>query len=292
MQININMRHFGFKIGLVFSVCGMVLAANAKATEPVQVFVSIVPQKYFVEKIGGDLVDVSVMVLPGNSPAIYEPKPNQMVALSKSKIYFAIGVPFEKAWLKKIVSANPKMKVVHTENGIEKRPINKGHRHRIKDPHIWLSPPQVIVQARNILTALLNADPIHASVYEANFKKFIIELVDLDAEIRGIFAEKGKGMRFMVFHPSWGYFADAYGVEQIPIEIEGKEPKPLQLQRLIENAKKSDIKVIFVQPQFSIKSAKIIAEAIGGEVIFANPLALNWIENMRQQAAKFKAALR
>ena len=99
-------------------------------------------------------------------------------------------------------------------------------------------------------------------------------------------------MRFMVFHPAWGYFADAYGVEQISVEIEGKEPKPLQLQRLIENAKKGGIKVIFVQPQFSVKSAKIIAEAIGGEVIFANPLALNWIENMRQQAAKFKAALR
>lgn len=286
------MRRFDFTIGLVFCVLGMVLAANANATERVQVFVSIVPQRYFVEKIGGDLVDVFVMVLPGNSPATYEPKPNQMVALSKSEIYFAIGVPFEKIWLKKIAAANPRIRVVHTDYGIEKRPIEREKIGGIKDPHIWLSPPQVIVQARNILTGLLNVDPVHAPVYEANFKKFIIELVDLDAEIRGIFKEKGKGMKFMVFHPSWGYFADAYGVEQIPIEIEGKNPKPVHLQRLIEHAKKDGIKVIFVQPQFSTKSAGIIAKAIGGEVVFANPLALNWAENIREQAAKFKAALR
>ena len=286
------MKHPGFKIGSILSVCGMFFAFNVMATEPVQVFVSIVPQKYFVEKIGGDLIDVSVMVLPGNSPAIYEPKPNQMVALSKSKIYFAIGVPFEKAWLKKIVSTNPKMRIVHTEKGIDKRPVKRGQIDGIKDPHIWLSPPLVLIQARNILTALLNVDPVNAEVYEANFKKFILELVDLDAEIRGIFTEKGRGMRFMVFHPAWGYFADAYGLEQIPIEIEGKEPKPMQLQRLIENVKKVGIKVVFVQPQFSVKSAKIIAESIGGEVIFADPLALNWMENMRQQAEKFRAALK
>lgn len=139
---------------------------------------------------------------------------------------------------------------------------------------------------------MLEVDPVHSSDYEANYKKFIVELDDLDAEIRGIFAGKGNGMEFMVFHPAWGYFADAYGLHQVPIEIEGKDPKPAQLKHLIEHAKEHGIKVIFVQPQFSIQSAETIANAIGGEVVFANPLALDWANNIRKQAAKFKEALR
>ena len=273
--------------------------------EIVPVFVSIIPQKYFLEKIGGEFVDVSVMVQPGASPTVYEPKPSQMVALSKARVYFAIGVPFESVWLERIMTANPKLITIHTEKGIQKRAmrehhhgeegitvLEKRHDHQIKDPHIWLSPPLVMVLARNILDALCRIDPSHSESYEMNYKQFILELVDLDAEIRKIFAGHDRGVAFMVFHPAWGYFAEAYGLEQIPIEVEGKEPKPAELQRLIEYARQGGIKVIFVQPQFSAKSAKTIAKAIGGDVVYADPLALDWAENLLKQAATLKAALR
>ena len=277
-------------IAAVMVICGTAFLVEAQGGK-VKSFVSIVPQKYFVEKIGGELVDVSVMVLPGNSPATYEPKPKQMVSLSGTKVYFAIGVPFERVWLKKITAINPEMLLVHTEAGIEKTSMNSDKRDGIKDPHIWLSPPLVMIQARNILSALLKVDPGNSSIYEKNYKKFIMEIVDLDAELRGIFLGK-EGARFMVFHPAWGYFARTYGLKIVPIESEGKDPKPAALHRLIKKAKEHDINVVFVQPEFSIKSAKIIAKEIGGQVAFASPLALNWKKNLKEVAVKFKAAFR
>jgi zinc transport system substrate-binding protein len=161
----------------------------------------------------------------------------------------------------------------------------------IKDPHIWTSPPLVKIQARNILHGLLTEDPAHQALYQANFNKFISQLDELDAELRKTFAGS-KRLEFMVFHPAWGYFADTYGLRQVPIEIEGKSPKPAQLKRLIIYAQKRGIKVVFVQPQFSTKNAETIARAIGGEVVFADPLAYNWAENLRRQAAAFKAELK
>jgi len=232
-----------------------------------------------------------VMVLPGNSPATYEPRPKQMVALSRARLYYAIGVPFEKVWLEKIVAPNIKMLLVHTEEGIEKKPMKADKPHGIKDPHVWLSPPLVMVQARNILRGLLKVDPANSSVYEANYKKFIMELVDIDAELRVIFLGKERA-RFMAFHPAWGYFARAYGLEMVPIESEGKHPKPADLQRLMGRAKEYGIDVVFVQPGFSSKSAEIIAKEIGGQVVLANPLALDWARNLKEVAAGFKAALR
>ncbi len=274
-----------------FFLLGMPSLSTARAGDALKVFVSIVPQKYFVEKIGGDLVDVSVMVRPGASPATYEPKPRQMVTLSRAKVYFAIGVPFEKVWLKKIVSANPKMIVVHTEAGIEKMPMKEDKPNGIKDPHIWLSPPLVKVQAKNIMDALQKVDLAHSSVYKANYKKFIKEIDNLDAELRRIFLEK-EGERFMVFHPAWGYFARIYGLKMVPVESEGKAPKPKDLQRLIERAKRDGIKVVFVQPEFSTKNAEVVSKAIGGEVVFASPLNPDWARNLKEVAEKFRAALR
>jgi zinc transport system substrate-binding protein len=280
-----------------------VAISGVSAADKTTVFVSIVPQKFFVEQIAKDLVDVQVMVEPGANPHIYEPKPAQMAAISKARIYFAIGVTFEEIWLKKFASLNPKMRIVHTEHGIQKMPMGahhqgeekdhekEHHQHGTLDPHVWLSPPLVMVQARNILTALQEVDPAHHAVYEANYKAFITMLVDLDGELRSIL--KGKeGLQFIVFHPAWGYFAHAYGLKQVPIEIEGKEPKPAQLKELIEHAQKHQIKVVFVQPQFSSKSAEQVAKEIGGQVAFVDPLAMNGVENLREVATKFKAVLK
>ena len=276
-------------------------SSAALASGPLKAVVSIGPQKYFVKKIGGDFIDVTVMVLPGASPHTYEPKPRQMVDLEKAVLYFAIGVPFEDVWLKRFQSANAKMTIVHTEDSVEKIEMKAHHcggeshheedNHVVADPHIWLSPALVMIQAGNILDALVRADPQNKAVYEANYKVFVKELTDFDLKIRDIFSGKGGG-RFMTHHPSWGYFAQAYGLEQIPVEIEGKEPKAKDLQDLIINARKMGVKAIFVQPQFSAKSARTIAEASGCRVVFVDPLASAWTENLMKVAEEFRDALR
>ena len=142
-----------------------------------------------------------------------------------------------------------------------------------------------------MLNALLVLNQANQSVYKAGYKKFIAEIDSLDVELKTIFTGK-KETKFMVFHPSWGYFANEYGLKQIPVEIEGKNPKPADLVQLIKYANALKIKIIFVQPQFSNASAGVIAQAIGGQIAFADPLALNWADNLRQVGAEFKAALR
>jgi zinc transport system substrate-binding protein len=275
-----------------------IFASEARSNDKLSVFVSIAPQRYFVQQIGKELVDVHAMVPPGADPHTYEPKPRQMVSLVTAKLYFAIGIEFEAARLKKILSTNPQIKVVHTDEGIQKISMTEGTHHSEGqhdrsglDPHIWLSPPLVMIQSRTILKALQEVDPANRSSYEANYKAFITELVDLDADFKKIFADR-QGLRFMVFHPSWGYFARSYGLVQVPIQIEGKSPKPAQLLELIEYARGNNIKIVFVQPQFSSKSAELIAREIGGEVAFVDALAENWSENLREVAGKFEAALK
>jgi len=313
----------------MFSSPAIAGSTDVKKTGRISVFVSVAPQKYFVEQIAGDLAEVWVMAPPGASPVVYEPKPKQMAAVSQAKIYFAIGVPFENAWLKRIAGSNPDMRVVDTGFGIEKRlmggflrektedhgagegdPVKNGqvknghvksgqvknghgeHRgHGALDPHIWTSPPLVMSQACLILEAFLRIDPGRAPVYQANFDIFSRSLKELDADFKTLFQGK-HGMHFMTFHPSWGYFARSYGLTQLPIETEGKEIKPTQLKELIRRAKKIGVKVIFVQPQFSSRSARQIAREMGGRIIVADPLAENWLENMRHVALQFNAALR
>ncbi|RJP78618.1 MAG: cation ABC transporter substrate-binding protein [Desulfobacteraceae bacterium] len=269
------------------------------AGDSIPIFVSIPPQKQFVQQIGKDKVHVQVMVEPGADPHTYEPKPQQMVAISKARLYFAIGIDFETAKLKKIRSSSPDLKVVPTDRGIRKIPMavhhhdpeESHHAEGLPDPHIWLSPRLVMVQARTILKALQDIDPENSLFYENNCAAFMSELTRLDQDLTDLFSGK-SGLRFMVFHPSWGYFAHTYGLQQIPIEMEGKAPKPSQLKELIDLARKNRIRVIFAQPQISSENAKLIAREIGGEVFFVDPLAENWFENLRLVASRFKAALR
>ncbi|NNG01054.1 MAG: zinc ABC transporter solute-binding protein [Desulfobacteraceae bacterium] len=290
------------RISIILKLLLLSLIVTLSADAKVAVFVSVLPQQYFVEEIGKDLVDVQTMVLPGANPATYEPRPRQMAAISKARLYFAVGVPFESAWLKKIVSANPSMRVVHTDDNIKKIPMavhrhegeshsDDDHNHGIMDPHIWLSPPNVKVMAGHILNALTAADPENQKAYEFNHRNFMSRIDMLDDQLRTVFSEK-KGLEFMVFHPAWGYFAQAYGLHQVPIEAEGKNPKPARLKSLIEHARSRQIQVLFVQPQFSSKSAERVAREIGGTVVFVDPLALNWMENLQIVAENFKSALR
>lgn len=286
---------------IILILCLIFSEGKAFASEKMSIFVSIVPQIYFAEKIGGDYVSVMSMTAQGADVHTFEPKPKQMTDLAKAKIYFAIGVEFEHALLSKIASVNPKLMIVKTDQGISKIPM-KAHHHEEKeahnheneglDPHIWLSPKLVKVQAEAIFKALLSVDPDHKEAYEANYAAFMKELDALDAELTAIFSTAAKNNKFMVFHPSWGYFAKDYALEQIPVEIEGKEPKPAELRELIEHAKADGIRVIFAQPQYSSKSAEVIAKAIGGQVVIADSLAKDWADNLRQAAQKFKAALK
>ncbi len=300
-------RVMSFVVVLLFVFCGQSFAENKRT-----VFVSIVPQKFFVQQICKDKVDIQVMVLPGASPATYEPKPQQMAALSQASHYFALGAPFEKFWLAKIAAANPAMQVVHTDEGIKKRFMAahhhgedeqaeehheddhaKEHHHDRAghDPHVWLSPPLVKLQARAIFAAISEADPVNLPFYKDNFNAFMAQIDQLDADLKKTFSGK-TGLQFMVFHPSWGYFAETYGLKQVAIEIEGKNPKPAQLKKLIQHARERQIKVIFVQPEFSTKSARLVAREIDGQIIFAGPLAEDWLNNLRRVADKFSKALR
>lgn len=272
----------------------------------IRVFVSIAPQKYFVQKIGGSLVSVSILVPLGADPHTYEPKPRQMVELSKSALYFAVGVDFEKAWLKKIAAGHPGMHIIHTDEGIAKIPMTDQHLHEgnvhrqdkkksehrdgAPDPHVWLAPGPVKIQAAHIVTALIEADPKNRPQYTAGYDAFLKELDALDGELKALFTGR-KGGRFMVFHPAWGYFAEAYGLEQAPVEIEGKEPKAAQLQAIIRRAREQGVKVIFAQPQISAKNAEMVAREIGGQVVHVDPFAEKWDVNLREVARKIRAAL-
>lgn len=324
-----RMKHKFIAVTVCFFI-SFLSGSVALATDKPTVFVSILPQKYFVQQISMDHINVEVMVQPGASPATYEPKSSQMRQLASSSAYFAIGVAFEEAWLEKIAGVNPEMKIVHTDEGITKLTMaehshnqehhvdqhhndldeakEKEHKeehadvhhkednaHRDQhggfDPHIWLSPSLVKKQAAIIADALSKIIPEKTSLFQENLKSFTRQIDVLNTDLHSTLKGK-KGMRFMVFHPSWGYFANDYGLEQTAIEKMGKEPKPAQLRKLIEHARENDIKVVFVQPQFSTKSATVVAKEIGGEVIPVNPLAENWLTNMRVVADKFKQALK
>ena len=281
------------------------LQHSVLALEKKSVIVSISPQKYFVEAIGGGFVETTVIVSPNQSPANYEPSPSQMIIMSKADIYFAVGVPFENAWLEKFTRINPAMKVVHTDAGIKKRPIDRHeshapptvskhehNHHGPMDPHIWLSPPLVKIQAEHTRNGLILIDPAHHKIYERNYSQFIARIEGLDKELKTLFSKDTRQKKFLVFHPSWGYFADAYGLTQISIEIEGKNPKAREVKNLIEFARQQHIQIIFIQPQFSTKQAEIIANEINGQVIFADPLAENWYGNIRAVAMSIKQGLR
>ena len=237
------------------------------------------------------------MVKPGSSPHNYEPKPSQMKSLVNSKAYFLVGDPFEQAWMDKFKQNAKNTLFVDTTKGIEKIQMQEHnhhdeanvdakhdeHDHSGFDPHVWLDPLLVKIQAKNIYEAMVEIDSQNGDFYKTNYEEFIKELDTLDENIKTILSPY-KDKAFMVFHPSWGYFAKRYDLEQISIEIEGKEPKPNELVELIEEAKKHDIKIVFVAPQFSQKSAKTISKNINANVIAIDPISGNWKESMLDTA--------
>ncbi len=269
---------------------------SAYARPPVNVHVSIQPQKYFVERIAKELATVDVLVKPGKSPATYSPTPDQVRSLSAADVYFRIGVPFENGFMHKVESIAPNVKLVDCRQGIQMRTMaahvhdhgSKGHDEEHddhgktagKDPHIWMSPLLVKHQAGIILKTLQEMDPDNAAVYKKNYMDFLQDLDTLHQTLSELLAPY-NGAALFVFHPAFGYFADTYGMHQVAVETMGKAPKGKNLAKIIKRAKKEKAKVIFVQPQFDTNAARNIASAIKGHVVSINPLAYDYLANMQ-----------
>jgi zinc transport system substrate-binding protein len=292
------MKRFVFAaaiLGAILVCAGGVLAGEGGAK--VKVVVSILPQEYFVERVGGERVEVEVLVGPGQSPHTYEPTPKQVAALADGQVYFRIGMPFEDVLAEKIKGMFPGLRVVDTRKGITLRRMTADEAAADAreegahsgtggepDPHTWLDPRLVKVQARTIADALEEIDAGHREEYEKNLAAFVADLDAVDKRIRAALAGV-KGRDFFVYHPAFGYFADAYGLRQVPVEIEGKEPGAKQLATLIDRAKAEHVKVIFVQAQFSSKWAQTVAQAIGGAVVPMDDLAKDYIRNLENMAS-------
>ncbi|MGM0508590.1 MAG: metal ABC transporter solute-binding protein, Zn/Mn family [Fusobacteriota bacterium] len=239
--------------------------------------VSILPQKYFVQKIVGNKFDINVVIPPGSSPATYDPAPKQMTELAESFLYFKIGyIPFESNYMDKIQGLNEDMEIIDTSKNVDL--IKKGNK---IDPHIWLSPSEVKKQVKVIKDAIIKKDSGNTEFYTKNYNNLINEIDELDSDLKDYFS-KIKNDKILVYHPSWGYLARDYNFEQIAIEVDGKAPSPIIIKETVDKAREENINTIIVQKQFDTKSASVIADEIGGTVLHLDPLAVDWMENLRE----------
>lgn len=282
----------------------VVLFSGVALFAKVNAIVSILPQETFLKKVGGEHVKVTVMVPPGSEPHSYEPKPSQMKELANANVYFSIGVEFENAWLPKFQDQNKKMVIVDSTKGIKRVSMQdhlfheEGHDHEVHeednheehghedhhhdglDPHVWLSAGNVAVIAKNMAAELVKLDPAHQKDYEKNLQMFLDEIKKMDGQIHALLDPLPKPRMFMVFHPAWGYFANEYGLTQMAIEIEGKEPKPQELVELLKEAKEEKVHAIFTAPEFSDKAAKLLANELHIPVVSVSPLNPKWEANL------------
>lgn len=276
-------------------LAGLLLCSplTLQAGEKLRVFVSVLPQKTFVTKVGGEWVEVHNLVQPGQSPEIFSPTPQQMTALAEADLYVRTRVPFEQAWMPRIQAINPEIAVLDATQGMELLPLTEhgdGHDHAGGlDPHVWTSPLMVQHSVRLIRDKLIELDPSHRQVYQANADAFLRDLEQLDTDIRSQLSGL-RSTHFMVFHPAWGYFAQTYGLTQIAIEHEGKEPGAKSLAKLINQARQDGIRIVFTQPQSDQRLAEQLARAIGGRVVKIDPLNPDYLDNMRQVARQFREA--
>lgn len=279
---------------MILILCMALPACSQKdtPTDKIHIVVSILPLAEFTEKIGGNKVDVSVMIPPGASPHSYEPRPEQFTRLSKAQLYVKVGTPveFELVWLEKILSTNKDISVCNGSRGIELITTNPDHgpgenRNATNiDPHVWLSPKNAKVIVENICSALITMDPDNQLFYQRNRKQYLSELEGLDQDITAVLQKK-KARKFMTYHPAWGYFAKTYNLDQIPVEFEGKHPTAKRLQKLIKQAREENIRIILASPQFNTKSAEVIAREIQGQVILIDPLEKEYIANLKKIAS-------
>lgn len=276
------------RIGAIICLVGMLVSAlgcqtgkeTAQQTsvdnaDKLIVFVSVLPQADFVKQLGGDKVEVNVMMPPGANEHSYEPDSGQLKALSQADFYVKVGsLPFEDAWMERLMAANKDMLVVDSSKSIELIDDN---------PHIWLSPRLVRLQAQGITEAMIKLDPQNRDYYQERNQAFLQQLDSLDHEITKLLSSV-KGKSFLVYHPAWGYFARDYGLKEVGIEEHGKEPGAGEMSRIIDYAKQHNIRTVFASTQHSTRSAEAVASELGGKVVVIDPLPASYIDNMRQVA--------
>ncbi|WP_312352846.1 metal ABC transporter solute-binding protein, Zn/Mn family, partial [Aminipila sp.] len=254
--------------------------ANKSSDTKPMVAVTIVPEKTFVEAVCGDLVDVITLVPPGSSPENYEPTPREKEKFSEAAVYFAVGVPTEAA---NILAHTGNVKVVALQDKVSAVYPDRTFEAGERDPHIWLSPKRVKVMVQTIAEEMGELDKENKEVYAANAEKYIEQLDQLDKDIEASLKEV-KNRKFIVYHPAFGYIAEDYNLKMYALEEEGKESTIQHLQEMIDLAKAEDIKVIFYQEEIDSSQSQAFAEEIGGETMKLEPLAADYIENLKKMA--------
>ncbi len=263
---------------IIFSACGNKGQENREKT----VTVSIAPFKYFVEAIGGDDFRINVMVPAGANPHIYEPVPGQIFNLRKSSGYISDGfLGFEIAWLDRFYDTNRTMKKLSLNENIE--PLNAVRHHEAGhveggDPHYWVSPKCAMIMAASIRDFLSGLNPAERNKYEKGYQALMIKIRRLDQKATELFSSVNR-RSFMIFHPNLGYLARDYGLEEVAVEYEGKEPTPSRMKELIDRARSEKINTIFVQKEYDTKNARAIAHEIGAKVQIIDPLAEDWMNS-------------
>lgn len=265
---------------------------NDGKQEPM-ITVSIQPQKYFVEQIAGGHFQVQLMIPPGASPVTYDPSPGQMQELERSKGYIRIGyIVFEKVWMDKIQSVNPDLRIIDQSKGVDLIRRDTHGRDEIQgvDPHIWTSPREVKTQVKNIRNFLISLDSTHRQTYRENTRHLLARIDSLDAFIAGNLSGLEQ-TDFLIFHPALSYFARDYDLNQIALEHQGKEPTPARIRQVVDRSDASSIRAVFIQEQFSTDEARAIARELGADVVRVDPLAYDWLENMRKMSGAIARAL-
>lgn len=273
-------------LGLLVGLVGCGTSETDKVADDINdnklnIVVSILPQADLVKMVGGENVEVTVMIPPGANPDNFEPSTGDLKMVSKADLFIQVGhLPFEKAWQDRILSANPDLIVVNSSEGIEVED---------EDPHIWLSPKLARIQVDNICQALVKADVENKDFYITNLEKALEKLSAIDRQIEEILADH-KGKTFLVYHPAWGYFAQNYGLIEMAIEDHGKEPSPGEMAEIIKTAQKKGITTIFTSPQHSTRSAEAIARELNAKVVTIDPLPARY-EDLVETAQAIRAAL-
>lgn len=277
-------------IYLLLAIVGLSACQGKKEGGTRTISVTIEPQRYFAEKIAGDLFQINCVTPAGQSPETYDPTPQQMVQISQSQAYFRIGeIGFEQAWMKNLQSQNPDMAVFDLSEGMElikneeeaheEGEAHPHHHHGSVDPHIWTSISGARVIAQNTYQAFIKLDPENQEIYRAGYQRMIEEIDSTEAEMKQLL-QPLAGTAFIIYHPALTYFAREFGLKQLCIELDGKEPSPAQLKQLLETATQSGAKVVFVQQEFDQKNAELIAKETGCRLVTINPLSYNWHDEM------------
>lgn len=268
----------------LYIVCLLLLGgcadSNRKIDNPISV--TIEPQRYFVEKIAGKDFQVNCVTPSGQSPESYDPTPKQILQIGKSVAYFRIGyIGFEQVWMKSLEEQNPHMQVFDLSKGMVfiTQDEDGHHLHGGIDPHIWTSINGAKIIAQNTYRALVSIMPENETIYRHNYEELQREIEQTEKQMHEWLAPM-EGTAFIIYHPALTYFAQEFGLHQLCIEQDGKEPSPAQLKELIKTARDLQAKVVFVQQEFDQKNAELIAKETGCRLVRINPLAYDWKEEM------------